>query len=309
MLQAGQKFSFLIEEEQTGTRIDVFLADEIQQLSRSHIQKLINEGSILVNKVNVKNNYKLKEEDQVEGIIPIPQPLEIKAENIPLNIVYEDQHLLVVNKPQGMVVHPAAGNYSGTLVNALMYHCQDLSGINGILRPGIVHRIDKDTSGLLLIAKNDQAHIGLAKQIKEHSVSRVYSALVHGVINEPGGIIDAPIGRDKNDRQKMAVTLTNSKNAVTEYYVQDRFKGYSLIEARLQTGRTHQIRVHMSYINHAVVGDPKYGPKKQHLGFKGQALHARLIGFVHPITKEYMEFSSVLPDYFQSVLQLLRKEE
>lgn len=303
------KITLEISQDDQGQRLDTFIAENIEELSRSYVQKLIAEGAITVNEKTVKANYKLKENDLVIAKIPDPQPIKIEPENIPLDIIYEDSDLLVVNKPVDMVVHPAHGNYSGTLVNALLAHCQDLSGINGRLRPGIVHRIDKDTSGLLLIAKNDFAHRGLASQLKEHSVDRAYLALVHGVVTEPGGIIDAPIGRHSSDRKKMAVTLKNSKNALTRYFVKERFAKYTLVECHLETGRTHQIRVHLAYISHPLVGDPMYGYRKNNLGFSGQALHAYLIGFSHPRTGERLQFSTDLPQKFAQTLQVLRKEE
>lgn len=303
-------FTFVVSEYEQDQRLDVFIAENVEETSRSFIQKLISEESIKVNGKKTKANYRLKENDFIEVIVPDPQPIEIKAENIPLEIIYEDSDLLVVNKPIDMVVHPAAGNYSGTLVNALLFHCQDLSGINGKLRPGIVHRIDKDTSGLLLVAKNDISHQDLARQLKEHSVERAYLALVHDVVTEPGGIIDAPIGRHPSDRKKMAVTFQNSKNAVTKYMVKERFQKHSFIECRLETGRTHQIRVHMAYINHPLVGDHLYGfNKRDNLGFDGQALHAYLIGFDHPRTKERLTFQVELPEFFHIVLEELKKEE
>lgn len=295
-------FTLTVGEENRDKRLDVFLASKLDDLSRSQIQRLIEDGNILVNNIIVKANYRLLSDDIIAGEIPDPEPLLVSKENIPLDIVYEDSDLVIVNKPQGMVVHPANGNYSGTLVNALLYHCHDLSGINGVMRPGIVHRIDKDTSGLLLVAKNDFAHQSLAAQIKEHSIKREYLALVHGVMSEPGGIVEAPIGRDIKDRQKMAVVTKNSKDALTEYKVLERFNGYTLIECRLQTGRTHQIRVHMAYINHPVVGDPKYGPKKNNLGLSGQALHAMTLGFQHPRKNEWLEFKKSPPPLFRNVL-------
>jgi len=297
---------FSVEAEMANTRLDVLAAQILEDLSRSQVQKLIEDEAILVNGKPAKANYKVREGDSITCRLPDPEPLEVVPEPIPLDIIYEDRDLLVVNKPQGMVVHPAAGVNRGTLVNALLYHCRDLSGINGVLRPGIVHRIDKDTSGLLLVAKNDLAHQDLARQIKEHTVKREYLALVHGVMMEPGGVIEAPIGRDTKDRQKMAVVLRNSKKALTRYRVLERLNGYTLVQCRLETGRTHQIRVHMAYINHPVVGDPKYGPRKaEDLGFAGQALHAQTIGFVHPRTKEAMEFSVEPPLSFQQALQKL----
>jgi len=260
--------------EQAGMRLDVYVSGLVPEMTRSRVQKLIIEGGVTVNGIPSKSNYKVREGDTVSVKVPRPEPLEVTAEQIPLDIVYEDKDLLVVNKPQGMVVHPAAGNYTGTLVNALLEHCDDLSGINGVIRPGIVHRIDKDTSGLLVVAKNDKAHLGLARQIKEHTVSRKYIALVHGNIAEPRGIVDAPIGRDPHNRKKMAVITRNSKPAVTKYRVVERFENYTLVECSLETGRTHQIRVHLAYLGHPVAGDPAYGPKKNPLGLKGQALHA-----------------------------------
>jgi len=303
------KITFGISKEEQEQRLDIFVAENIEELSRSYVQKLISDRAITVNGQIVKANYKLKENDTVIVKIPEPQPITLEPEEISLDIIYEDDDLLVVNKPVNMVVHPAAGNYSGTLVNALLAHCQDLSGINGKLRPGIVHRIDKDTSGLLLVAKNDFAHQSLAQQLKEHSVARAYLALVHGVVTEPGGIIDAPIGRHPSDRKKMAVTLKNSKNAVTKYFVKERFDNYSLVECQLETGRTHQIRVHMAYINHPLVGDPLYGYRKNNLGFEGQALHAYLLGFTHPRSQERLQFSTDLPEKFKQILNTLRKEE
>lgn len=300
-----QEFNFVIQEEDQGVRLDVFVACKLQEISRTQAQDLIEKKAVLVNKEGSKAKYKLKVGDLVSCIIPEPEALSVEPEPIPLEIVYEDRDLLVVNKPQGMVVHPANGNYRGTLVNALLFHCRDLSGINGLLRPGIVHRIDKDTSGLLAVAKTDLAHRSLARMIKEHSVKREYLALVHGTVGEPGGIIDAPIGRDRADRQKMAVVLQNSKNAVTEYRVLERLGEYTLLECRLKTGRTHQIRVHMAFIHHPVVGDPKYGPKSNQLGVCGQALHARTLGFTHPRTGEWLEFTSPLPATFRGALRRL----
>ncbi|WP_227767046.1 RluA family pseudouridine synthase [Zhaonella formicivorans] len=299
--------NFLITAEDSGKRLDRYLTEQLPELSRSRIQELIGAGQVQVNHQAVKANYKLKKDDAVTVVIPAPEPLEVLPEAIPLDILYEDGDLLVVNKPQGMVVHPAAGNYSGTLVNALLYHCRDLSGINGILRPGIVHRIDKDTSGVLVVAKNDAAHRHLAKQIKEHSVTRTYLALVHGTIKEQSGRIEAPIGRDPRERKRMAVVDKNGKEAVTSYTVLERFVDYTYLQLRLKTGRTHQIRVHMAYLGHPVVGDPKYGPQKPHFGLEGQALHASTLGFVHPRTGAYLEFTAPLPQYFADLLEKLRK--
>ncbi len=290
-----------------GIRVDKFISESVEGLTRSHVQKLIEEGNVTVDGKGVKANARLKDGQAVEIIIPAPAKLETEPEDIPLDIVYEDSYMLVVNKPQGMVVHPAAGNYSGTLVNALLAHCGDsLSEINGVIRPGIVHRIDKDTSGLLLVAKNNEAHISLAEQIKEHSLTRKYIALVHGNIKTDEGVIDAPIGRHPTDRKKMCITDKNSRNAVTHYKVLGRYNGYSFIECRLETGRTHQIRVHMASKGHPVIGDPVYGPKKSKYSEKGQLLHAKTVGFIHPMTKEYMEFSTEIPDRF---LKYVRKED
>ncbi len=293
-----------------GQRLDVFLANETLDLTRSRIQKLISDGHITVNQKPQKANFKLKAGDLVEVFVPEPQSAEILAQEIPLDIVYEDKHMLVVNKPQGMVVHPAAGNFDKTLVNALMAHCGDnLSGINGELRPGILHRIDKDTSGLLLVAKDDKAHLGLAAQIKEHSLTREYLCLVHGKIKEDSGSIDAPIGRDEKDRKKMTITQKNSRNAVTHFFVIERFDKYTFVRCRLETGRTHQIRVHMSKNSHPIVGDAVYGKKKEEFKLNGQLLHAHMVGFVHPITNEYMEFSREIPEYFEEVLETLRRRQ
>ena len=293
-----------------GWRLDIFVATEYSELTRSRVQKLISDGDVTVNGQKSKVSYKLKEGDEVEVQIPMPKDTAIVPEDIPLDIVYEDEHMLVVNKPQGMVVHPAAGNTEGTLVNALMAYCGDsLSGINGEIRPGILHRIDKDTSGLLLIAKNDTAHLGLSEQIKEHSLTREYIALVHGRIKEESGTIDAPIGRDEKDRKKMTITYKNSRNAVTHFFVEERFDKYTLVRCRLETGRTHQIRVHMSKNGHPIVGDPVYGRKKEEFNLSGQLLHARKVGFIHPATNEYMEFEREVPDYFETVLEKLRRRE
>lgn len=297
-----------IDVSVAGTRLDVFLTEYFKDLTRSRIQKLIADGEVTVNQSATKANTKLKIGDVVEVNIPKPKETQLQAEEIPLDIVYEDKHMLVVNKPQGMVVHPAAGNYCGTLVNALMAHCGDnLSGINGEIRPGILHRIDKDTSGLLLVAKDDKAHLGLSEQIKAHSLTREYICLVHGRIKENSGTIDAPIGRDPKDRKKMTITHKNSKNAVTHFFVLERFEKYTLVKCRLETGRTHQIRVHMSKNGHPIVGDPVYGRKKEEFKLKGQLLHAWKVGFIHPITGEYMEFEREVPEYFECVLESLRR--
>lgn len=302
------KLVILAGEEDEGVRADAYIASKVEELSRSQVQKLIEEDNIHINQKSFKSNYKIKNGDIIEISIPEPVKLEINPEDIDIEIVYEDDDIAVVNKPQGMVVHPAAGNYSGTLVNALLKKCTNLSGINGVIRPGIVHRIDKDTSGILVVAKNDMAHRCLAEQIKEHSMKRVYIALVEGIIKSDSGTIDLPIGRHHTERKKMAVVKTGGRNAVTHYRVLERFKEFTLIEARLETGRTHQIRVHMAYIGHPLAGDPVYGYKKQKLKLNGQALHAAVLGFIHPSTKEYMEFTTPLPQYFNEIIMILRNK-
>ena len=287
-------------------RIDIFAA-KAAEITRSRAAGLIEDGNVLINGKSAAKNAKVRDGDSVIITLPDPEVYNITPENIPLDIVYEDGDLLVVNKPKGMVVHPAAGNYSGTLVNALMYHCGDsLSGINGVMRPGIVHRIDKNTSGLLMVAKNDFAHNKLAEQIKEHSFTREYEAVVYGSLKTDSGVIDAPIGRHPVKRKQMAVVYENSKNAVTHYEVIERLDSFTHIRLRLETGRTHQIRVHMAYIGHPVAGDEVYGPKKVIKELGGQCLHAKKIGFIHPRTEEYMEFDSPLPDYFVNFLKRLR---
>ena len=296
-----------VPESFEGERVDKFLSVLLENSSRNAIQKLIENGKVLVNGVVVNKKYKVSADDEVTVLPSELKPLDAEPENISLDIVYEDEHLLVVNKPRGMVVHPAPGNYSGTLVNALLYHCKDsLSGINGILRPGIVHRIDKDTSGLLIVAKTDKAHIGLAEQIKEHSFTREYNAVIVGHLKDSQGTVNAPIGRNPKDRKKMCVTMINSKNAVTHYNTIDDYEGYSHISLKLETGRTHQIRVHMAHLGHAVAGDYVYGNDKKSAYLNGQCLHAIKIGFVHPITQEYLEFTSELPDYFVDFLSKLK---
>lgn len=300
---------FAADESTVGQRIDKVVCSFSGELTRSAVQKLMEEGSVRVNGLAVSKNYKVKLGDKISVIIPEPRELEVKAENIELDIRYEDNDLLVVNKPKGMVVHPAAGNYDGTLVNALLYHCKDsLSGINGVIRPGIVHRIDKDTSGLLIVAKNDFAHISLAEQIKAHSFSREYQTVVYGGFKSDEGTVDAPIGRHAADRKKMCVTEKNSKNAVTHFEVVRRYRGFTHLRVRLETGRTHQIRVHMAYIGHPVAGDPVYGPKKVITELHGQCLHAGLIGFRHPRTGKHIEIVSELPEYFKTFLRRLENE-
>lgn len=291
-------------EEFAGERIDKALSQMEESWSRSQISNWLDEERILVNGAAVKAKYKVKHGDVIEVTVPEVEDLEIVPEDLNLEIVYEDADVLVVNKPRGMVVHPAPGHTSGTLVNGLMHHCKDLSGINGVARPGIVHRIDKDTSGLLMVAKNDVAHESLVNQLVEKSVTRKYTALVHGHIAHEKGTIDAPIGRDQKDRQKQAV-VDKGKHAVTHFQVIERFGEFTLVECRLETGRTHQIRVHMNYIGFPLAGDPKYGPRKT-IDFGGQVLHAGVLGFIHPVTKEYLEFESPLPEDFKQLLEELR---
>ena len=287
-------------------RIDLFLAEKTD-LSRSAVSRLIENGFVTKNGKTVKKRDKVNVGDEITVEIEEPKPLNVEPEDIPLDIVFEDDYLLVVNKPKGMVVHPAPGNYNGTLVNALLNHCKgSLSGINGVMRPGIIHRIDKNTSGLLMVAKNDTAHKFLSEQIKEHSFMREYRAVVHGNIKSDSGTVDAPIGRHPIKRKQMAVTDKNSKNAVTYYEVLGRFNGFTYLKLRLETGRTHQIRVHMAYIGHPVAGDDVYGPRKRVGNFEGQCLHAKKIGFIHPKTSEYMEFDSELPDYFINFLNSIK---
>ncbi|PED09186.1 RluA family pseudouridine synthase [Bacillus pseudomycoides] len=294
-----------VTEEQKSERIDKFLAGVNNEWSRSQVQQWIKYGVVTVNGNDIKGNYKVKVNDEIAVAIPEPEELDILPEDMNLEIYYEDADVLVVNKPRGMVVHPAPGHTSGTLVNGLMHHCTDLSGINGVMRPGIVHRIDKDTSGLLMVAKNDMAHESLVNQLVAKTVTRRYKAIVHGVIPHDKGTIDAPIGRDKKDRQSMTVD-ENGKHAVTHFQVLERFKDFTLVECRLETGRTHQIRVHMKYIGYPLAGDPKYGPKKT-LDINGQALHAGILGFDHPRTGEYIEFEAPVPAVFEEVLNVLRK--
>ncbi len=293
--------------ENAGERIDKFIS--LDGITRTQIKNLIDSGDVTVNGNIVKANYKLKKDDEVCVVIPEAEELNVEPENIPLDIVYEDDELLVVNKPQGMVVHPAAGNYTGTMVNALMYHCKGrLSEINGVIRPGIVHRIDKDTSGLLLVAKTNNAHLSLAEQIKNKTVKRRYICVCEGVIPSNKGIIDAPIGRHPSDRKKMTVTAKNSKHAVTHYEVLERFPNSTYLACELETGRTHQIRVHLKYRGNPIIGDTVYGNAKNPYNLSGQALHAQCIGFNHPVTNEYMEFNVDAPEYFYKLLEELRNE-
>ncbi|NLK73194.1 MAG: RluA family pseudouridine synthase [Clostridiales bacterium] len=300
-------YDFLTEKDEEGTRLDVFLSSNMEDFSRSYIQKIIEMGNVCINgKIELSKKYKVKREDKIEIKIPKPVELEIIPEDIPLDIYYEDEDVVVVNKPKGMVVHPAAGNYTGTMVNALLYHCKNLSSINGVIRPGIVHRIDKDTSGLLVAAKNDRAHASLAEQFKEHSIKRVYHAITYGNIKDDSGTVDLPIGRHPTNRLKMAVTDINSRNAVTHYVVRQRFENFTYIEARLETGRTHQIRVHMAYIHHPLLGDMLYGPKKTKYNIEGQILHAKILGFIHPRTGDLMEFECDLPKHFNDAVRKIK---
>ncbi len=300
---------FTPETEEENLRLDKYLADSMPDYSRSYIQQLIRDGAVFVNQKPVKASYKTKCGDFISVSIPEPERLEIEPEDIPLDIVYEDDSLLVVNKPQGMVVHPAAGHTGGTLVNALMYHCHDsLSAINGVQRPGIVHRIDKDTSGLLVVCKTDQVHRNLALQFAEHSIQRIYTAICHGKVKE-SGTVDAPLARDPKDRKKITIR-PDGRHAVTHFEpVQELKQDFTLIHCKLETGRTHQIRVHMASLRHPILGDPVYGPKKCPFHLEGQLLHAGTLGFVHPATGEWMEFSSELPEHFQKMLRILTPEE
>uniref|UniRef100_A0A7C2EIZ6 Pseudouridine synthase n=1 Tax=Ammonifex degensii TaxID=42838 RepID=A0A7C2EIZ6_9THEO len=296
----------VVDEENANTRLDLFLARELPDISRSRCQRLINEGQVLVNARPVRPSYRLRAGDEVSVYLPPAETPLVVPEPIPLEIPYEDRDLLLVNKPRGMVVHPGAGHYRGTLVNALLYHCTDLSGINGVLRPGIVHRLDKETSGLLMVAKNDAAHLSLAAQLKERRILREYTALVYGQIEKDAGSVNAPIGRHPRNRQKMAVT-PKGREAITHYTVIERFARYTLLKISLATGRTHQIRVHLAYIGHPVVGDLKYGPARPHLGLSGQFLHAGVLGFTHPATGEFLRFEAPLPPELTAVLTKLRE--
>ena len=297
----------IVDKESENNRIDKYLAEVFNGKSRSYIQGLIEKENIKVNGKSIKSNYKVKENDEILIVMPEALELEVEAEDIPLDILYEDNDVIVINKPQGMVVHPAPGNYTKTLVNALLYHCKDLSTINGVIRPGIVHRIDKDTTGVLVVAKNDEAHNFLSKQLQTHSMKREYIALVEGRLKEDKGTINKPIGRNKKDRLKMGI-VDDGKRAVTHYEVLERYKNTTLIKCVLETGRTHQIRVHMASIGHPLVGDEVYGFKKQRFKLKGQVLHAKTLGFIHPKTKEYMEFTTNLPEYYNNLIEKLRKE-
>ncbi len=307
-IEYNDLISISIDSESAGERLDKILSLALSDYSRSFIQNLFADGLVSCNSKNVSKSFKPKSGDIISFIIPEPKELSLEPQNIPLDIFYEDNDLLVVNKPRGMVVHPAPGNYDSTLVNALLYHCKgNLSGINGVVRPGIVHRIDKDTSGLLLVAKNDSAHVSLSSQISDHSLDREYRAVIHGYLKEPEGTIDAPIGRCPNDRKKMCVTNQNSKNAVTHYKVIEEYKDFSFIALKLETGRTHQIRVHMSYLGHPVAGDYVYGPKNGVSYLNGQCLHAAILGFDHPSTGEHIRLESPLPNYFTDFLGRIKK--
>lgn len=293
--------------EGAGIRIDRYLSEQCEELSRSYLQKLLKDGGVLVNGKAVKSNYKVVSGDKIELNVPDAAEPEIEAEPMELDILYEDSDIILINKPKGMVVHPAAGHYSGTLVNGLMYHCKDdLSGINGVLRPGIVHRIDMDTTGVLIVCKNDKAHRAVAEQLKVHSITRKYFAVVHGVLKDEAGVIHAPIGRHHIDRKKMSINEKNGKDAITHYRVLKRFRRFTYVECQLETGRTHQIRVHMASIGHPLLGDTVYGPAKcPFSGLQGQTLHAGVLGIVHPTTGEYMEFQAPLPEYFEKLLRKL----
>ncbi|KUG02954.1 ribosomal large subunit pseudouridine synthase d [hydrocarbon metagenome] len=302
----GDKAIITVEEDMEGERLDSFVAEQVSGLSRTMVKNLIKDGLILVDGMVCKGSYRVSEGQEVLVEIPAPERLEIAAQDLPLQIIYQDQDLAVINKDKGMVVHPAPGHYDQTMVNALMFHIEDLSGINGELRPGIVHRLDKDTSGVMVVAKNDAAHRSLAAQIKDHTINREYIALVHGQIKENLGTIDAPIGRSKVDRKKMAV-VGNGRPAISNYQVLQRFNNYTLVKVKLLTGRTHQIRVHFAYIKHSVVGDPLYSSAKKHFNLDSQALHAQLLGFIHPRTGEYLEFTSEMPEYFRKIIEELQK--
>ena len=297
---------FLVLDEEEGDRLDVYLSSQLGDMSRSYIQKIIKDKKVKVNGKEEKAKYLVKEDDEIKIEIPAPKLLEVVPQDIPIDIVYEDDDVLIVNKPQDMVVHPAPGNYEGTLVNAILYHCKDkLSSINGVIRPGIVHRIDKDTSGLLMIAKNNNAHNSLAEQLKDHSITREYEFICHGVVKEDKITVNKPIGRNPKDRLKMAV-VNDGKHAVTHFEVIERYDNFTHMKARLETGRTHQIRVHALSINYPLLGDPIYGPKNTKFNLKGQTLHARKIGFIHPATNEYIEFNSDLPEYFTNIINKIK---
>ena len=313
MSSAGEGETFMsqislqADETYMDERLDKFLCAMLPDQSRSYLQKIIKDGNVLVNGEPKKSSYRLEDGDEVTADLPELKSPDIEPENIPLDILYEDDSILMVNKPKGMVVHPSAGHYTGTLVNAVLWHCQgQLSGINGVSRPGIVHRIDKDTTGVLVVCKNDAAHNAVAVQLKEHSITRKYRAIVHGVIKEDEGTVDAPIGRHPTERKKMASGVKNGKRAVTHYRVLERFQGYTYVECQLETGRTHQIRVHMASIHHPLLGDTVYGPAKDSHHLEGQTLHAMVLGLIHPVTGEYLEVEAPLPEYFENLLKKFR---
>lgn len=313
MSSAGEGETFMsqislqADETYMDERLDKFLSAMLPDQSRSYLQKIIKDGNVLVNGEPKKSSYRLEDGDEVTADLPELKSPDIEPENIPLDILYEDDSILMVNKPKGMVVHPSAGHYTGTLVNAVLWHCQgQLSGINGVSRPGIVHRIDKDTTGVLVVCKNDAAHNAVAAQLKEHSITRKYRAIVHGVIKEDEGTVDAPIGRHPTERKKMASDVKNGKRAVTHYRVLERFQGYTYVECQLETGRTHQIRVHMASIHHPLLGDTVYGPAKDSHHLEGQTLHAMVLGLIHPVTGEYLEVEAPLPEYFENLLKKFR---
>ena len=313
MSSAGEGETFMsqislqADETYMDERLDKFLSAMLPDQSRSYLQKIIKDGNVLVNGEPKKSSYRLEDGDEVTADLPELKSPDIEPENIPLDILYEDDSILMVNKPKGMVVHPSAGHYTGTLVNAVLWHCQgQLSGINGVSRPGIVHRIDKDTTGVLVVCKNDAAHNAVAAQLKEHSITRKYRAIVHGVIKEDEGTVDAPIGRHPTERKKMASGVKNGKRAVTHYRVLERFQGYTYVECQLETGRTHQIRVQMASIHHPLLGDTVYGPAKDSHHLEGQTLHAMVLGLIHPVTGEYLEVEAPLPEYFENLLKKFR---
>ncbi|MBQ7318476.1 MAG: RluA family pseudouridine synthase [Phascolarctobacterium sp.] len=302
---SDQREILIVTENEAGQRADVALAGMLE-LTRSNMQKLLDEGRAVKGSKVLKSNYKLKLGDEIVVTLPEPQPLDVQPENIPLDIIYEDEDVVVVNKARGMVVHPAAGNYSGTLVNALLYHCKNLSGINGVIRPGIVHRLDKDTSGIMICAKNDAAHVSLSEQIQSKTAQRTYLAVVRGNIKMDGGVIETQIARDKDDRKKMAVVKEGGRNAITEYEVVERFGKYTIVKCKLKTGRTHQIRVHMEHLGYPLVGDPKYSPMKTPFSINGQALHSLTLAFEHPRTGERMEFEAKMPEDMHKIVTRLR---